>query len=125
MTHPRSAALAALVVVAALAAAGCSGGAEASGDVADGPGSADAVGLVAVDSEFEPITLELPAGERVEVEVTNEGAATHDFTIDELQLSTGPIGGGAVATASFVVPDGETAFVCSLHAGMDGTIVGT
>jgi plastocyanin len=102
---------------------GC--GAKASGDVRPGPGGPDAVALVATDNAFEPARLELPAGEEAEIEIANEGGTTHDFMVESLDLSTGPIEPGAVATATITVPEGETAFVCSIHGGMEGVIVGT
>jgi plastocyanin len=109
--------------LAALVLAAC--GAEASGDVHPGPGGPDAVAVVARDNTFEPARLQLPAGEEVEVEITNEGGTTHDFTVESLELSTGPIEEGALATATLTVPEGETTFACSIHGGMDGVIVGT
>ncbi|HEX6264778.1 MAG TPA: cupredoxin domain-containing protein [Actinomycetota bacterium] len=112
-----------IAALAALALAAC--GAEASGDVHPGPGGPDAVAVVARDNTFEPAWLELPAGQDVEVEITNEGGTMHDFTVESLDLSTGPIEEGAVATASLTVPAGETTFACSIHGGMDGVIVGT
>lgn len=112
-----------IAALAALALAAC--GAEASGDVHPGPGGPDAVAMVARDNTFEPARLELPAGEEVELEITNEGGTTHDFTVESVDLSTGPIEEGAVATATLTVPEGETTFACSIHGGMDGVIVGT
>jgi plastocyanin len=99
--------------------------AEPSGDVAPGPGGPDAVPVTAVDTRFEPDRLELPAGQEIQVEIHNEGSGTHDFTIETLDLSTGPIRSGEVANATFTVPEGETPFECTLHPGMDGVIVGT
>lgn len=96
---------------------------EPSGDVGEGPATGDAVEVVAGDAFFEPDTLELEAGERVTVEVTNEGEADHDFSIEELGISTGSIEPGAVKTISFEVPRGMTEFVCSYHGGMTGSIV--
>jgi plastocyanin len=116
----RGAVIAAFV---AFALAAC--GAQVAGDVHPGPGGPDAVAMVARDNTFEPARLELPAGEKVEIEITNEGGTTHDFTVESLELSTGPIEEGAVATATLTVPEGETTFVCSIHGGMDGVIVGT
>jgi nitrite reductase (NO-forming) len=113
----------AAVVVAFVVLTGC--GAEASGNVSAGPGGPDALPVVAVDNRFEPERLELPAGDEVEVEITNDGGTTHDFTIEELDLSTGPIEPGDVATATFNVPDGESTFVCSIHGGMEGSITGS
>ena len=88
-------------------------------------GDPDAVAMVARDNTFEPARRELPAGEEVELEITNEGGTTHDFTVESVDLSTGPIEEGAVATATLTVPEGETTFACSIHGGMDGVIVGT
>jgi plastocyanin len=112
------------VIAASIALALAACGAQASGDVNAGPGGPDAVAVVTRDNSFEPARLELPSGEEVEIEVTNEGGTTHDFTVESLELSTGPIEEGAVATATFTVPEGETTFVCSIHGGMDGVIVG-
>jgi nitrite reductase (NO-forming) len=117
------AARSAIAAFAALALAAC--GAKASGDVHQGPGGPDAVAVTASDNTFEPTRLELPAGDEVEVEITNEGGTTHDFTVESLELSTGPIDEGAIATATLTVPEGETTFACSIHGGMDGVIVGT
>jgi plastocyanin len=100
-------------------------GAQASGDVHTGPGGPDAVQLVARDNTFEPARIEIPAGQEVEIEVTNEGGTTHDLTVESLDLSTGPIEPGKVATATVTVERGETPFRCSMHGGMDGVIVGT
>jgi plastocyanin len=113
----------AAAVAAVLALSACSG-AEPSGNVSSGPGGRDAIRLSAIDFAFRPGRLDLPAGKEVEIQLKNGGAATHDFTIESLDLSTGPIEAGAMATARFVVPKGETAFVCSLHGGMDGVIYG-
>lgn len=107
----------------ALASAAC--GAQAEGDVHQGPGGPDAVALVARDNTFEPARLQVAAGEEVEIEITNEGSTTHDFTVESLELSTGPIEEGAVATATLTAPEGETTFVCSIHGGMNGVIEGT
>jgi plastocyanin len=112
-----------VITFAAFALAAC--GAKASGDVHPGSGGPGAVAVAARDNSFGPARLELPAGEEVEVEITNEGGTTHDFTVESLELSTGPIDEGAVATAALTVPEGETAFACSIHGGMDGVIVGT
>jgi plastocyanin len=102
---------------------GCQGSGP-SGNVSAGPGGPRAIPVSTEDFAFEPGSLALPPGEEVEVEIRNEGSSVHDFTIERLDLSTGPIQGGEVATATFVVPPGRTTFMCSLHLGMDGSIVG-
>ena len=53
-----------------------------------------------------PDDLSLKAGTEVDVEVRNEGSDGHNFTIDELDLSTGTVEPGQVVTATFTVPNG-------------------
>jgi plastocyanin len=120
LARSRTAATAALASIILTAC-----GAEASGNVSPGPGGPDAVSIVAADNTFEPKRLELTTGDEVEVEITNEGGTGHDFTVESLDLSTGPIAPGDVATATFTIPEGETMFACSVHGGMDGVIVGS
>jgi plastocyanin len=114
--------LATFVVATLAVATAC--GAEPAGDVSSGPGGPEAIEVVAVDNAFEPTRLELTAGEDVEIELTNEGGTAHDLTIGSLEISTGALEPGEVSTARFTVPEGETAFRCTIHGGMDGTIVG-
>ena len=109
------------LVIALVALTACSR--ERSGDVRDGEAGAHAVGVVVQDDEFGPDVLSLEAGTEVIVEVRNDGSYGHNFTIDELDLSTGTVEPGQVVTASFVVPDGTTGFHCTFHPGMDGEIV--
>src|SRR5262245_31268438 len=104
-----------------LAVAACSR--ERSGDVHDGSAGSDAVRVTLRDDEFDPATLERDAGTEVSVEVRNEGSDGHNFTIDDLDLSTGTVEPGQVVTATFVVPDGTTGFHCTFHPGMSGEIV--
>jgi plastocyanin len=42
--------------------------------------------------------------------------------IEAADLNTGTIEPGAVATATFTVPEGSTEFKCTFHRGMAGTI---
>jgi hypothetical protein len=58
----------------------------------------------------------------VTVQITNDGEATHDFAIDDLDLSTGPMEPGTVMTAEFTVPDGTGTYRCTIHSGMGGEI---
>jgi len=102
---------------------GCSGGREPSGNVSKGPSqTSDAVKLEAGDNVFAPRKLIVASGEEVTVEVTNQGRIPHDFTIEELALSTGVLQPGEIATASFAAPEDDVDFVCTLHRGMDGKL---
>jgi plastocyanin len=81
--------------------------------VQDGPGGSDAVQVTLHDDEFEPDVLELEAGTDVTVEVRNDGSNGHNFTIDELDLSTGIVEPGQVVMATFEVPDGTIGYRCT------------
>ncbi|MDQ4143360.1 MAG: cupredoxin domain-containing protein [Actinomycetota bacterium] len=125
LVHPK---LLALSAVALFALAGCSGdsGAASSEQSDTGSSSAggDAVSLVAVDNDFEPTDLEVPAGQEVTVEFTNDGEAPHTFTSEELGVDTGTIDSGESKTVTFMAPESDTEFVCTIHAESDD-MVGT
>jgi plastocyanin len=116
----------AAITVAALGAlAACSNSSDPVGKVASGPATGDAAKIQAVDGDrFTPKTLELPTGKAVTIEITNTDDRAHDFAIEAANLNTGTIQAGAVATATFTVPEGTTEFVCTFHRGMTGTIQG-
>ncbi|HZD69466.1 MAG TPA: cupredoxin domain-containing protein [Actinomycetes bacterium] len=103
--------------------AGCGKGETASGDVRDGPAGAGAVRVVMQDSTFQPQVVEVPAGSPVTVEVRNDGSKNDNFTIDSLNVSTGPMHHGDVKTVTFTAPKGSTEFSCTWHKGMVGRIV--
>lgn len=108
-------------LVAALALGACAH--EPSGDVHQGPGGPDAVRVVMTDDEFDPAELRLEAGTEVTVETRNEGEAGHNFTVDDLGVSTGTVEPGGVVSATFTVPSQATEFRCTFHPGMRGEIV--
>jgi plastocyanin len=123
----RSRILARVVAATALgvALAACSNSSDPAGNVAAGPATVDAAKIEAADGDrFTPKTLKLPAGEAVTIEITNTDDAAHDFAIEAADLNTGTIQAGAVATATFTVPEGTTKFKCTFHRGMTGTIEG-
>jgi plastocyanin len=116
----------AVITVTALGAlAACSNSSDPAGNVAAGSATGDAAKIQAVDGDrFTPKTLQLPAGEEVTIQITNADDRAHDFAIEAADLNTGTIQAGAVATATFTVPEGTTEFVCTFHRGMTGTIQG-
>lgn len=125
--RPARWALRAVITVTALgvALAACSNGSDPVGKVGSGPATGDAAKIEAVDgNRFTPATLDLPAGEAVTIEITNTDDRAHDFAIEAANLNTGTIQAGAVATATFTVPEGTTELVCTFHRGMTGTIEG-
>ena len=124
----RSSILARAVAVMALgvALAACSNSSDPVGNVGAGPATGDAAKIQAAGgNRFTPATLELPAGQKVTIQITNTDDRAHDFAIEAANLNTGRIQAGAVATATFTVPEGTTEFVCTFHRGMTGTIEAT
>lgn len=114
--------LALLVAGVAAVGAACSPSSDASGDVSNGPAAGRVVEVVAGDQFFEPAVLELRSGAELTLEVTNTGDTPHDFSIEELDLNTGTIEPGEVATATLTVPDKAIEYVCSYHSDMRGEI---
>jgi nitrite reductase (NO-forming) len=113
------------VTALGVALAACGNSSDPVGNVASRPATGDAVKIQAVDGDrFTPATLDLPAGEEVTIEITNADDRAHDFAVEAAGLNTGTIQAGAVATATFTVPEGTTEFVCTFHRGMTGTIKG-
>jgi plastocyanin len=100
----------------------CSTGSEPMGDVSQGAAREDAVEIVIDDMAFGPDVLELEPGQEVTVEVSNEDSMPHDFVLQSLDVSTGTIEPGGVATATFTVPPSDTTFVCTIHPDMTGRI---
>ncbi|MEX2549982.1 MAG: cupredoxin domain-containing protein [Nitriliruptoraceae bacterium] len=75
---------------------------------------------------FEPATLEVTAGEPVNLTVANVGQAFHDLTIDELDLQLGVEPGETVTAGLEADEPGEYRYYCSVpghaSAGMEGTL---
>ncbi len=114
-----------LVVAGALAAillVSCAPSSEQEGNVGRGAAPDAATQIVMNDSSFDPDVLELPAGEEVTVQLTNEDGTVHDFEIEALGINTGTIEPGESAYATFVVPEQPVEFVCTLHPAMNGRI---
>jgi plastocyanin len=132
-SRPRSArglaaAAAALLLVVGLAACGDDGGDDAATGSDDGVttttapaddgGSEGADYIEAKDFSLTSITVAPGA----EVEVENEGQATHTVTSDDDAFDSGEVAAGA--TGSFTAPTepGAYPFHCSIHASMTGTL---
>jgi plastocyanin len=114
-----------ITVIALVALAACSNSSDPLGKVASGPATGDATKIEAADgNRFTPKTLDLSAGEKVTIQITNTDDRAHDFAVEAADLNTGTIQAGAVATATFTVPEGTTKFKCTFHRGMTGTIEG-
>jgi uncharacterized cupredoxin-like copper-binding protein/mono/diheme cytochrome c family protein len=98
----------------------------ASPAAADGAGAADVAGTVTMhDIFFDPTDLTAPADTAVTVDLVNEGAAVHDFTIDALGVHV-TLNPGESGQATINAPAGTYEFYCSIpghkDAGMHGTL---
>jgi len=99
---------------------------EAAGD-ANGEGTQEAGGqevtVVAHDIYFEPAEVHLTAG-KVTFVLPNEGAAPHDFSIDDLgiQVDMPP---GETQTIEADIPAGTYEFYCNVPGHKDAGMVGT
>ncbi|HVM19429.1 MAG TPA: cupredoxin domain-containing protein [Egibacteraceae bacterium] len=124
-----------LLAAATLILAGCGG---AAGDVsADGGhggdhagaesvhtpvAGADSATIRAVDIDFEPDSLELQAGEPVNVTVVNEGRIVHDFTLEEADVHLDVEPGESAQTSLTIDEPGTYRAICTVtgheNAGM-------
>lgn len=104
-----------VVTVLAVLAAGCSADAAADRDAAP-----VATSQVRVDDDFfEPETVEVPAG--TEVTWTWVGNNAHNVTAEEFTSDTQSSG---TFSHTFDRP-GTYSYECTLHPGMDGTVIVT
>ncbi len=116
-----------LVVVAsvALTAAACSksndagGSASASASVSASTGGSGSATLTVKDFAFDPSTLSVPSGQTT-ITITNEGAVTHNFSLDDGSVSQ-DIAPGATETVT-VNLTADAPFHCAIHSSMTGTL---
>lgn len=114
----------ALGLLAASCGGGNGGGGNGSGGDDDGGGGGESLSVTATEFAFDPSSLTAAAGE-VTVELLNEGAVEHDFTIDEpsAHVAAAP---GQNASGSVELEAGSYTFYCSVpghrESGMEGTL---
>ena len=74
---------------------------------------------------FDPTTATVPTGATVELTFENRSTLPHNLTF-EAPIATATntvVNGGASETIEFTAPEpGDYPFVCTLHAGMEGTL---
>jgi uncharacterized cupredoxin-like copper-binding protein/mono/diheme cytochrome c family protein len=107
------------------AAAGAGG--QGSSGQAPVAGSANPASLVVemVDIAFNPTTLTVPADTEITVQLPNAGASVHNFNIDELQVHSEDIDGGAAGEVTFSAPAGDYEYYCSVPGHREAGMVGT
>jgi glucose/arabinose dehydrogenase/plastocyanin len=90
-----------------------------------GGGEAQAQTVTMVDIAFKPEDLTIPAGTDVTISLPNTGAALHNFSIDELQISV-DVAPGDTGSVTINAPAGTYQYYCNVpghkEAGMAGTL---
>ena len=71
------------------------------------------VSLELEDIKYSKTEITIPADTDVIVNLTNKGALPHDFTIDELNISSGTIPSGGMATVKINAPKGTYTYYCT------------
>jgi Cu-Zn family superoxide dismutase len=92
-----------------------------------GSGAAEPITVTAHDIFFDPKEITIPADTDVTIIIPNEGAALHDFVVEELGIDAGNIPPGETVEVVINAPAGEYEYFCSVPghkaAGMLGTLV--
>ena len=132
--------MAALAAVLALAAAGCGGG--GSNESADEGGTTTVAGVAAADhgtkeasgmeeldvelddDYFEPTVITGTPGQKLKLELENEGSNEHNFTLEAQSLDK-DVDAGEKADVTVTIPqNGQVSFFCKYHKqlGMAGAL---
>ena len=80
--------------------------------------------LEAVDIAFKPTELTIKANTPTTIEITNTGAAEHDFSIDELGIAVN-LPPGATETVEINAPAGTYQYYCNIPGHKEAGMVGT
>ncbi|MFN8592083.1 MAG: cupredoxin domain-containing protein [Thermomicrobiales bacterium] len=80
--------------------------------------------VVSVDIAFEPKALTIPANTDVKVSLPNQGAAAHNFSIDELGISV-DLAPGATEEVTINAPAGTYQYYCNVPGHKEAGMVGT
>jgi plastocyanin len=87
----------------------------------------ESIEVIAVDIDFEPDELTIPADTDVEITLVNEGVLEHDFVVEDTDFRTEIIRGGEEDTITVNLSAGEYVYYCSVpghrEAGMEGTLI--
>ena len=129
----------ALLAVLTLLTAACSsdtsssapggGGSSSSSESGSGADTLDVSGMSNADIEaddftFAPATLVGTAGQTITLTVTNNGSASHTFTIDDQNVDEELEGGDSVEVSVTFPDSGSVRFYCRFHGGggMEGEL---
>jgi uncharacterized cupredoxin-like copper-binding protein/mono/diheme cytochrome c family protein len=76
------------------------------------------------DIFFDPTDISVPADTATEIHLVNEGAAVHDFSIDELGIKV-TLNPGESGSVTIEAPAGEYEYYCSIPGHKDAGMFGT
>jgi cytochrome c oxidase subunit II len=112
--------LVAVAVAGTLLLAACGGGEDAGGGDGGNDDAAASSTVTMRDNEFVPADIVIPAGE---VELVNEGAAPHTFTVEGENVDV-QVDAGETATTDVDLAPGTYTVFCNFHRaqGMEGTL---
>ena len=81
------------------------------------------VSLVVQDGKFEPATIEVPAGKRIKIEVSNEGKSPIEFESKALKFEKVLAPGAKSSVVVNPLKPGEYGFIDEFHPEAKGRIV--
>lgn len=81
------------------------------------------VSLVAKDGKFDPAAIEVPAGKRIKIEVSNEGKTPIEFESKALRFEKVLAPGAKSSVVVNPLKSGEYAFFDEFHPDAKGKIV--
>lgn len=92
-------------------------------DASGAPAADSGITIAMHDIYFDPTDFTIPADTPTEIHFVNDGAAVHDFTIDELGIHVS-LNPGETATETINAPAGEYEYYCSVPGHKDAGMVG-
>ena len=80
--------------------------------------------MTSLDIYFDPAEFTVPAGQDVTLNLPNDGAAPHNFSIDELGISVDQAP-GEVKDTTMNAPAGQYEYYCNVPGHKEAGMVGT
>jgi len=78
------------------------------------------------DIQFDTTEITVPANTQITVTVTNTGVTTHNFTVPDLNITSGDVASGKTKTFTFSSgPAGQHQYVCTVPGHTEAGMVGT
>jgi len=88
-------------------------------------GQGATVVVVMVDISFQPKEITIAANTDVAVSLPNQGAAVHNFNVDELNIHSGDVQPGQTGSVTINAAPGDYQYYCSIPGHKEAGMVGT